>query len=235
MMQDKSKLVQSIFSDVAPSYDLMNDLMSFGLHHCWKDKFVGLFPNYTGSLLDVAGGTCDIALRYYHKSRKTSPNITVCDINPQMLAKGKDKIIDLNILSGIDFMLGDAQALPFGDMSFDYYSISFGIRNVSNIELALAEAYRILKPGGKFMCLEFSKPTSSIFNKIYDNYSDKLIPLIGKVITQNKGAYQYLVDSIRAFPKQEAFAQMIKDAGFAHVDYMNLTNGIVAIHYGYKI
>jgi ubiquinone/menaquinone biosynthesis methyltransferase len=235
-MKDKATLVKNIFSSVANNYDLMNNVMSLGVHHLWKDKFIELLPDYSKSLLDVAGGTGDIASRYYKKAkaRGLEPQITICDINPEMIKVGRDKLIDNNILYPIDFIVGDAQKLPFDDMSYDYYTISFGIRNVTDISLALSEAYRVIKPGGKFMCLEFSHPTNTCFAKIYDSYSN-LIPFIGEVVAGNKEAYKYLVDSIRAFPKQETFASMMHDAGFVHVEYQNLTNGVVAIHCGYKI
>lgn len=236
-MKDKASFVKNIFSSVANHYDLMNNIMSFGIHHLWKDKFIELLPDYSRSLLDVAGGTGDIASRYYKKARSLSlsPKITICDINEEMINICKDKLIDNNILSSIDFTIGDAQKLPFDDMSYDYYTISFGIRNIADIKLALNEAYRVLKPGGKFMCLEFSHPINDCFAKIYNTYIDKFIPFLGEIFINNREAYRYLADSIKEFPKQEVFLSMISDAGFVQAEYQNLTNGIVAIHHGYKI
>jgi demethylmenaquinone methyltransferase/2-methoxy-6-polyprenyl-1,4-benzoquinol methylase/2-methoxy-6-polyprenyl-1,4-benzoquinol methylase len=235
--KDKEHLVREVFSSVAENYDLMNNLMSMGIHHCWKDSMMELITDYSQNFLDVAGGTGDICKRYYDKANKYNKNpiINICDINYQMLDVGRDKLIDQNIINKINFTTGNAECLPFKDMSWGYYTIAFGIRNVTNIDQALKEAYRVLKPGGKFICLEFSQPTNKYLAKIYDAYSFNIIPFIGKIVANNQHAYQYLVESIRNFPKQQQFAAMIEQAGFKNVNYINLTGGITAIHYGYRI
>jgi demethylmenaquinone methyltransferase / 2-methoxy-6-polyprenyl-1,4-benzoquinol methylase len=229
---EKSTLVREVFSSVATRYDLMNDLMSVGIHHLWKDAMVAMLPT-RGKLLDVAGGTGDIAARYLKKTHHQTP-VTVCDINQAMLQAGRDRAIDRNQLTSINWVCGDAEALPFEDGMFDAYSIAFGIRNVTHIEKALEQAYRVLKPGGKFVCLEFSQVTNNILAKLYEQYSFHVIPKIGKLVTGDAAAYQYLVESICKFPKQEAFAAMIKQAGFSGVNYRNMTGGVVALHYGWR-
>jgi ubiquinone/menaquinone biosynthesis methyltransferase len=232
-MQNKDTLVRKIFSQVANKYDVMNDVMSLGMHRLWKKTFIECFSDYSKSLLDMASGTCDIAISYHQKASfsKQSPKIVVCDINADMLNIGRDKLIDHNILSDINLVQGDAMNLPFAANSFEHYAIAFGIRNLSDISLALREAHRVLKPEGRFLCLEFSKP--QILANAYEAYS-QLIPLMGKIIANNKQAYQYLVDSIRAFPNQNTFSAMIKEAGFSNVTYTNLSAGIVCIHSAYK-
>lgn len=229
--REKSSLVKGVFSSVASRYDIMNDLMSAGVHHLWKDKMVEMLaPN--GSLLDVAGGTGDISYRYLKKS-PSSP-IVICDINQAMLSTGRDKAIDKNILQGISWACGNAESLPFPSMSFDYYTIAFGIRNVTHIDLALQEAYRVLKPGGRFVCLEFSHLPNPLLAKLYTHYSFHVIPKIGKLVTGDESSYQYLVESIQKFPKQQEFSSMITTAGFAQVSYQNLTGGVVALHSGWR-
>lgn len=232
-MADKAKMVGGVFSSVASRYDLMNNVMSFGIHHFWKDQFCELVPHHAEHILDVAGGTGDIAMRCLKKSDKKR-HVTICDINHEMLIEGKNKAIDRGILSGLDYIQGDAEKLPFADNSFDCYTIAFGIRNVTDIDAALLDSYRVLKPGGKFLCLEFSKVNSSIIQKIYDLYSFKVIPKVGELIAGDEGAYRYLSESIRQFPEQDKFTQMIKKAGYKNVSYRNLNCGIVAIHMGYK-
>ena len=236
--ENKKNLVDQVFSNVAGSYDLMNDLMSGGMHRLWKNKFCNHIDNLGSDILDVAGGTGDIALKL--KSKALSGNIsnnqiTICDINHEMLKHAKNKAIDKNFIKGIDFVCGDAQELPFADSSFDYYTIAFGIRNVPKIEEALKEAYRVLKVGGKFLCLEFSKVEPEPLKQIYDFYSFNIIPKIGKIAANNEDAYKYLVESINLFPDQEKFANMIKQSGFKRVNYQNLTFGVAAIHVGYKL
>lgn len=231
---EKAKMVGDVFSSVARRYDLMNNVMSFGIHHLWKDKFCDLIPGHAENILDVAGGTGDIALRAI-KNGSPKRQVTICDINYEMLIEGKNKAIDQGILSGINYILGDAEHLPFADNAFDCYTIAFGIRNVTNIEKALAESYRVLKPGGKFLCLEFSKVESDLMRKLYDLYSFNIIPKFGALIAGNEDAYRYLSESIRKFPDQERFTSMIKNAGYSNVHYRNLSNGIVAVHMGYKI
>jgi demethylmenaquinone methyltransferase / 2-methoxy-6-polyprenyl-1,4-benzoquinol methylase len=232
--KNKQKYVAQVFDSVAHSYDLMNDLMSMGAHRIWKKKFVNKIHDYHGKLLDVAGGTGDIAKRYYLKAKEqnTEPDITLCDINEEMLSFGKAKLIDNNIHS-IKFSCGNAESLPYADSSFDYYTIAFGIRNVSDIKLALKEAYRVLKPGGRFLCLEFSKVEAKPLTRFYDIYSS-FIPSLGDMVVGDRESYQYLIDSIKAFPTQRNFATLIESAGFEKVNYENLSFGVVAIHSGWK-
>lgn len=229
----KAQRVGEVFSSVARRYDLMNDVMSVGIHHAWKNRMLDILAPVPGKLLlDVAGGTGDIAFRY---KKKTGSKVTVCDLNQAMLTEGKHRSVDLNLWQGIEWVCGNAETLPFPDQSFDYYTIAFGIRNVTHIDKALGEAYRVLKPGGKFVCLEFSKVTHPALAKIYDLYSFKIIPHLGKVLAGDSASYQYLVESIRQFPTQESFADMIKQAGFSQVRYENLTGGIVAVHSGWRV
>lgn len=235
---EKKNLVNDVFSNVAIKYDLMNDIMSFGLHRLWKTNFCRYIPDLNSTILDVACGTGDIALKLKElakKRNKTANFVTACDINEEMLQIAKNKAIDKNILDGIDFICADAENLPFAENSFDYYTIVFGIRNVANIPKALKEAYRVLKPMGKFLCLEFSKIEPIILKKIYDFYALNIIPKIGQIVASNKDAYQYLSESIELFPEQETFKIMIKDAGFNKVNYHNFNFGVAAIHYAYKL
>jgi len=234
---EKQKLVNNIFANVADKYDLMNDLMSFGLHRLWKDEFIRQIPNLNSRILDVASGSGDIALRLAKKARDRGNNIslTLSDINEEMLKYARKKSIDLNLFKNLDFKVASAEELPFFDNSFDYYTIAFGIRNVPDINKALKEAYRVLKPMGKFICLEFSKVKEGCLKDFYKFYSFNIIPSIGQMITSNKEAYEYLVESIDLFPAQDEFRIMIKDAGFEEVSYKNLSNGIVAVHSAYKL
>jgi ubiquinone/menaquinone biosynthesis methyltransferase len=228
----KAQRVGEVFSSVARRYDLMNDVMSAGIHHVWKNRMLDILaPTLGHHLLDVAGGTGDITFRY---KKKTGGLVTVCDLNQAMLTEGKRRSVDMNMWQGIEWVCGNAESLPFPDQSFDYYTIAFGIRNVTHIDKALAEAYRVLKPGGKFVCLEFSKVTNPVLAKVYDLYSFKIIPHLGKLLANDSASYQYLVESIRQFPPQEKFAEMIRKAGFSQVQYENLTGGIVAIHSGWR-
>lgn len=232
--EQKQPLVRGVFENVASRYDIMNDVMSLGIHRIWKQQFIRkLHPRPNTHLLDVAGGTGDIAFRFLDAN--PSGEVTLCDINHAMLENGYRRAVDENRLNHLEWVCGNAESLPFEDNHFDYYTIAFGIRNVTHIDKALQEAYRVLKPGGKFMCLEFSHVTNPVLQKIYDNYSFHLIPAFGKIIANDRDSYQYLVESIRMFPKQENFAQMIRDASFENVNYENLTHGVVAIHSGWKI
>ncbi len=233
----KKVLVHDVFSSVADKYDIMNDAMSLGVHRIWKDTFVRQIPNLKSRILDVASGSGDIAFRIMKRAQSHSiiPELTLCDINQDMLSVARNKAIDSNFLHGLQYVCADAESLPFADNSFDYYTIAFGIRNVPKIEAALEEAYRVLKPTGKFLCLEFSKVENSGLQRLYDFYSFNIIPKIGKLVADNESAYQYLVESINLFPDQDTFAVMLKDAGFSRVGYQNLTFGIVAIHSGYKL
>lgn len=234
---DKQPLVNNIFSNVADKYDLMNDLMSFGMHRLWKDEFIRQIPNLNSNILDVASGSGDIALKLAKKAKDRGSNIslTLSDINEEMLRQAKKKSIDLNLFQNLKFTVANAEELPFPDNSFDYYTIAFGIRNVPDINKALKEAYRVLKPMGKFICLEFSKVKESLLQDFYKFYSFNVIPKIGQIITGNKESYDYLVESIDLFPSQDEFRIMIKEAGFEEINYKNLSGGIVAIHSAYKL
>jgi demethylmenaquinone methyltransferase/2-methoxy-6-polyprenyl-1,4-benzoquinol methylase len=234
---EKEKLVRGVFSSVARNYDLMNDLMSGGVHRLWKDAMVTwLNPQPTFNCLDVAGGTGDIAFRIAKavRRRRGEAAITVCDINPDMLAEGVKRAEVLGEKS-IGWVAGDAQALPMPDNSFDTYTIAFGIRNVTRIEKALEEAQRVLKPGGRFLCLEFSQVVVPGLDVLYDKFSFHILPKLGEVVAGDREAYQYLIESIRRFPPQAKFARMIEDAGLSHVKVRNLSGGIAAMHSAWKI
>ncbi len=232
---EKEKLVRGVFSSVAKNYDLMNDLMSMGVHRLWKDAMVAWLnpqPGWKG--LDVAGGTGDIAFRIAKVIRRRGgePDITVCDINPDMLAEGVKRA---GAEQAIAWVAGDAQTLPLPDNAFDSYTIAFGIRNVTSIEKALEEARRVLKPGGRFLCLEFSQVVVPGLDVLYDQFSFHLLPRIGGWVAQDREAYQYLVESIRRFPPQAKFARMIEEAGLSQVKVRNLSGGIAAMHSAWKI
>ncbi|WP_425909854.1 bifunctional demethylmenaquinone methyltransferase/2-methoxy-6-polyprenyl-1,4-benzoquinol methylase UbiE [Nitrobacter sp. TKz-YC02] len=235
---DKQTLVNDVFHSVAQRYDLMNDLMSGGLHRVWKDVMItALNPPRSDapfSLLDVAGGTGDIAFRAA-KAAGHGFQTTVCDINPDMLAVGRERAIKTHLDHQVSFVEGNAEALAFADRSFDAYTIAFGIRNVPRIDAALREAFRVLKPGGRLLCLEFSTVDVPGLDKIYDLFSFKVIPPLGRTVTGDTDSYQYLVESIRNFPKPNAFADMIRDAGFARVTWQALSGGIVALHSGWRL
>ena len=230
-IQDKSKLVNSVFSDVHKKYDLMNDIMSLGIHRAWKEKFIDwMNPQPETKLIDVASGTGDIAKLFSNKTKK-SGQITCVEPNNQMLNQGKKK---LSKYDNIKWINAPAEKIPSGDNTFDYYSISYGIRNVSDVNIVLKEAFRVLKPGGRFMCLEFSKIDNELLNFLYMKYS-KTIPLIGKLIVGSDKPYKYLIESIEKFYNQEQLADLILDNGFSNVEYRNVSNGISAIHSGWKI
>ena len=231
--QEKPALVRGVFDAVASRYDLMNDLMSAGLHRWWKHEMVAwLNPQSGWHVLDVAGGTGDIAFRIKNRS---GCRVTVCDINQSMLEEGRNRAIDGNLLSNLDWLCADAESLPLPDMTFDAYTIAFGIRNVTHIDHALEEAYRVLKPGGRFLCLEFSQLAHDWLQRAYDAYSFHVIPRIGKYVTGSGDPYRYLVESIRRFPPQEEFAKLMRGAGFDNVQYRNMTQGVVAIHSGRRL
>lgn len=249
---EKSKLVGNVFSSVASSYDVMNDLMSVGLHRLWKDRLISKLNPFPGMKhLDVAGGTGDVAFRVVERIKSVShramqgtltdieedTHIYVCDINPNMLDVGKKRAAERGYSEEhcLSWVEGDAEALSFEDGSMDGYTIAFGIRNVTHIEKALSEAYRVLKKGGRFLCLELSHVDVPIFKDIYDIYSFSVIPAVGELVAGDRKSYQYLVESIRRFPNQEKFAQMIQEAGFERVEYENLVGGVVAIHSGVKL
>lgn len=231
-------LVNEVFRSVADRYDLMNDLMSGGLHRLWKRELVSMLNPPRGAkpfrLLDVAGGTADIALRTAAASG-AGTSAVVCDISPEMLDVGRRKVEAAGLAARISLVEGNAEALPFPDRAFDAYTIAFGIRNVTHIERALAEAYRVLKIGGHFLCLEFSECQVPLLDRLYDFHSFEVIPRLGSMVAGDREAYRYLVESIRKFPRQDRFADIIRAAGFARVDYRNLTGGIAAIHWGWRI
>ena len=230
-IQDKSKLVNSVFSDVHKKYDLMNDIMSLGIHIAWKEKFINwMNPQPSTKLIDVASGTGDIA-KLFLEGIKNSGQVTCVEPNTQMLNQGKKK---LRKYENINWINAPAEKIPTKDNTFDYYSISYGIRNVSDINTVLKEAFRVLKPGGRFMCLEFSKIDNELLNFLYRKYS-KTIPLIGKLIVGSDKPYKYLIESIEKFYNQEQLASLILDNGFSNVEYRNVSNGISAIHSGWKI
>ncbi len=235
---EKQGLVNEVFSKAAERYDQMNDLMSGGLHRLWKDDFVTMLNpphgNHAFKVLDVAGGTGDIAFRIA-RAGGSGTHITVADISPEMVGEGQKRAEREDLLGSCDFTVGNAESLAFPNKSFDAYTIAFGIRNVTHIDRALLEAYRVLKPGGKFQCLEFSHVDMELLQKVYDSFSFTVIPAVGKAVTGDGQPYRYLVESIRTFPKQEQFKAMIVDAGFKRVAYRNLSGGIVAIHSGWRI
>ncbi|KAM9331123.1 2-methoxy-6-polyprenyl-1,4-benzoquinol methylase, mitochondrial [Gastrophryne carolinensis] len=267
--EEKGNRVYHVFESVAQSYDLMNDTMSLGIHRLWKDWLIHhMNPTPGTQLLDVAGGTGDIAFRFLNYIRAqrekqirnrmdSRQNLSwsdiskeysqdpqgslmgsravICDINKEMLKVGKDKLLQQGYSEGLSWVAGDAEELPFADEKFDVYTIAFGIRNVTHIDKALEEAYRVLKPGGRFLCLEFSQVNNPLLAKLYDLYSFQVIPVMGEVIAGDWKSYQYLVESIRRFPPQEEFKEMIEDAGFFKVRYHNLTSGVVAVHSGFKL
>ncbi|KAL3537212.1 hypothetical protein ACH5RR_000578 [Cinchona calisaya] len=250
--EDKSQMVGDVFTSVASNYDLMNDLMSGGLHRLWKDRLVSKLNPFPGMKhLDVAGGTGDVAFRVLEsinsvkrRALQDSPEdsfleetqIYVCDINPHMLNVGRKRAQERGLVEArsLVWVEGDAEALNFEDNSMDGYTIAFGIRNVTHIEKVLEEAYRVLKRGGRFLCLELSHVEVPIFKELYDLYSFSVIPAVGELVACDRESYQYLVESIRRFPPQEKFAAMIADAGFQKVEYENLVGGVVAIHSGLK-
>jgi len=233
---ERQRLVNEVFSRVASRYDLMNDLMSGGLHRLWKDDFVNwLAPPRAANdfhLLDVAGGTGDIAARFL-RAAGAGARCTICDISPEMLKVAEKRFA--GSANGPRMVAGDAANLPLPGASADAYTIAFGIRNVTHIEEALSEAYRVLRTGGRFLCLEFSQVEVPLLDKLYDQYSFRAIPVLGGLVAGDSASYRYLVESIRKFPDQERFAAMIGDAGFAQVRYRNLTGGIAAMHSGWKI
>ncbi len=230
---EKAPLVRDVFDSVAGRYDLMNDLMSLGVHRLWKAGFLDrLRPRPDMRLLDVGGGTGDIAFGFLERG---GGRVDVCDINAEMLAVGRDRGLDRGLVESISWTTGDAESLPFPDSAFDAYTIAFCIRNVTRIDRALREARRVLRPGGRFLCLEFSHVTVPGLDRLYDAYSFALLPRVGQAVTGNRDAYQYLVESIRRFPDQQAFAAMIADAGLEKVRATNLSGGIAAIHSAWRL
>jgi demethylmenaquinone methyltransferase / 2-methoxy-6-polyprenyl-1,4-benzoquinol methylase len=234
----RQRLVNDVFSTVAGRYDLMNDLMSGGLHRLWKDDLVAwLNPPKSArrfDLIDVAGGTGDITQRVL-VAGGPGCRAVLCDISPDMVDVGRKRLVEAGLAGRVAFAIGNAEALPFPDKSFDAYTIAFGIRNVTRIDRALAEAYRVLAPGGRFLCLEFSACEVPLLDRLYDFHSFEIIPRLGQLAAGSAEPYRYLVESIRKFPPQEPFAAMIRAAGFGRVAYRNLTGGIAAIHSGWRI
>jgi demethylmenaquinone methyltransferase/2-methoxy-6-polyprenyl-1,4-benzoquinol methylase len=230
----KQGLVNDVFAKVAPRYDLMNDLMSGGLHRLWKDELVSWLAPPKGAapfaLLDVAGGTGDVAIRVL-KAGGPGTRATICDISAEMVEAGRARASE----DRLDFVRGNAESLPFSDRSFAAYTVAFGMRNLTHLEQALAEAYRVLKPGGRFLCLEFSTVEVPLLDTLYDAYSFNAIPVLGGLVAGDSSSYLYLVESIRRFPDQKNFTRMIENAGFGQVRYRNLTGGIAAIHSGWRL
>jgi len=233
----KATLVKDVFDRVVDRYDLMNDLMSLGVHRRWKQALIDwLKPRAAMTLLDVGGGTGDIAFLFRGKG---GGPVTVVDVNAEMLNRGRDRAIDRGVLGGIAWVCGDAEQLPVADQAVDAYTCAFSIRNVTRIDRALREAFRAIKPGGRFLCLEFSLVTlpvlDALYDALYDAYSFRVLPALGELVAGDRAAYQYLAESIRRFPSQDAFAQMIGDSGFALVKYRNLSGGIAALHSGWRL
>lgn len=230
---EKAGRVRGVFSSVAARYDLMNDAMSLGIHRLWKDAMVDwLAPRPDMAVLDVAGGTGDIAFRIV---RRSGARVTLLDLTEAMLVEGRERATREGMADWLSFVTGDAMALPFRDNTFDAFTISFGIRNVTRPEAALAEAFRVLRPGGRFLCLEFSRIPVEGLQWLYDRYSFNVIPALGQAIARDRASYQYLVESIRRFPDQRSFGAMIEDAGFGQVRWRNLTLGVAALHSGWKL
>ncbi|MCL1126306.1 bifunctional demethylmenaquinone methyltransferase/2-methoxy-6-polyprenyl-1,4-benzoquinol methylase UbiE [Shewanella surugensis] len=230
----KEDMVAGVFHSVAAKYDIMNDVMSFGIHRIWKRFTIESAAPRTGmKVLDLAGGTGDLTAKF---SRIVGPTgqVTLADINDSMLKVGRDKLRDKGIVGNVNYVQANAEALPFPDNHFDIITIAFGLRNVTHKGAAIASMLRVLKPGGKLLILEFSKPQHDVMRKIYDLYSFKILPKMGKMITKDADSYEYLAESIRMHPDQETLKQMMTDAGFEQVSYTNMTDGIVALHKGYK-
>ena len=229
----KKQMVRDVFNSVSSKYDIMNDLMSLGIHRLWKDALVDwLSPQAHHTLLDVAGGTGDIALRY----KKMGGGFTiVCDVNDKMLKEGRQKLAKDKHINDVRWICGDAEDLPFPDRSIDVYTIAFGLRNVTNISKALQEAQRVLRPGGRFLCLEFSQLAVPAIKPLYDTYSFNILPEIGGFIADDREAYVYLAESIRKFPNQRNLIGLMKEAGLEQTKYRNLSGGIAAIHSAWRL
>ena len=235
---EKDALVRGVFETVAHRYDAMNDLMSWGVHRLWKQALVdALAPRPGMRILDLAGGTGDVAVRIGGRVRGTGgvPDVVVCDLTPAMVEAGRDRAIDRGQPDGIAWLCGDAQALPLRDRSVDACTIAFGLRNVSLIDRALVEIRRVLRPGGRFLCLEFSRVVVPMLGPLYDRYSFSVLPALGRMVAGDAEAYRYLAESIRRFPDQETLARHMTEAGFARVTWRNLSGGIAALHSGWRI
>ena len=233
-LEEKARKVADVFHSVADKYDLMNDLMSFGVHRLWKRYTIELSGVRKGQrVLDIAGGTGDLASRFARMVGKEG-EVVLSDINDSMLQQGRSRMIDRGIIGNIQYVQANVECLPFPDNYFDCISIAFGLRNVTDKDTALRSMFRVLKPGGRALILEFSKPASPI-KPLYDLYSFKILPMIGKLVVKDEDSYRYLAESIRMHPDQETLKQMMADAGFERCDYYNLSAGIVALHRGYKL
>jgi demethylmenaquinone methyltransferase/2-methoxy-6-polyprenyl-1,4-benzoquinol methylase len=238
--EEKAPLVRALFDSVATRYDLMNDLMSGGIHRLWKAQMVAWLKPHPGQvLLDVAGGTGDIALRALPRLAPEEatpvPSIVVCDTSQTMLEIGRARALDEGILVGIEWVCADAERLPVADRSIDLYTIAFGLRNVTRIDAALAEAHRALKPGGRFLCLEFNPEITPLLQPLYDLYSFQIVPLLGRMVAGDREAYAYLVESIRRFPRQSELCEMIARGGLDQVRFRNLTGGVAALHSAWRL
>jgi demethylmenaquinone methyltransferase/2-methoxy-6-polyprenyl-1,4-benzoquinol methylase len=240
---EKSRLVRGVFDSVAGRYDLMNDIMSVGVHRLWKAAMIDELAPLAGlRLVDVAGGTGDIARRVLARLADPAgtvpadqPPITVCDVTREMIAAGRDRALDRGVVDGLQWVCGDAEALPIPDMSMDAYTIAFGLRNVTRIEAALAEAHRVLKPGGRFLCLEFSRVTWPLLDALYERYSFAVLPAIGRAVVGDADSYRYLAESIRRFPPQEDLARAMEAAGLERATWRDLSGGIAALHSGWRL
>ncbi|MCH1930185.1 bifunctional demethylmenaquinone methyltransferase/2-methoxy-6-polyprenyl-1,4-benzoquinol methylase UbiE [Shewanella sp. A25] len=232
--EKKADLVADVFHSVAAKYDIMNDVMSFGIHRYWKRYTIEVSGARPGmKVLDLAGGTGDLTAKFSHLVGDKG-EVVLADINDSMLKVGRTKLRDRGIVNNVSYVQANAEALPFPDNYFDIITIAFGLRNVTDKDAALRSMQRVLKPGGKLLVLEFSKPQHEIMRKVYDLYSFKVLPKMGDIITKDAGSYEYLAESIRMHPDQDTLKQMMVDAGFEQVDYTNMTDGIVALHRGYK-
>ena len=237
---DKPGLVRGVFDSVATRYDLMNDLMSGGIHRLWKRAMIdALKPRKGWTLVDLAGGTGDIAFAFLERVEGPNGEVdgraVICDLTPGMLEVGRDRALDRGILEGIEWIAGNAEKIPLDEGCADAVTMAFGLRNVADIDAVLGEAHRILKPGGRFMCLEFSRCNLPGLDRLYELYSFHVLPHLGRVVTGDEAAYRYLVESIRRFPPQEALAKRFEQAGFARVDWRNLSAGIAALHWGWRV
>ena len=231
--QDKASLVKEVFDTVASRYDLMNDLMSLGIHRLWKAALIGrLDPQPQMKLIDIGGGTGDIAIQFL---KSGGGHVTICDVNKEMLNVGRNRAMNRGILTGIEWVIGNAEEIPFSNCTFDAYATSFCLRNVTDLEKALYEAYRVLKPGGHFLCLEFSPTVFPILKKIYDTYSFNVLPWLGKVIVDDEDSYQYLAESIRCFPDRDDFSNLINKSGLEQVNSQILSGGIATIHSAWRV
>ncbi len=233
-IEEKAERVAGVFGSVAASYDLMNDVMSFGVHRLWKRFTVDLSGVRAGErVLDLAGGTGDLAEKFVERVGERG-RVMLADINAAMLREGRERLVNRGVVAGIEYLQADAECLPFPDDYFDCVTMAFGLRNVTHKERALAAIYRVLKPGGRALILEFSKPSVPGLQPLYDLYSFRVLPLMGKLIARDADSYRYLAESIRMHPDQETLKEMMRDAGFVRCDYHNLSGGIVALHKGYK-